>query len=66
MSDPAPVPEDWEDSIARFKERGLTAADLRTAWEAAAGKDNPWLYFCGVCWNMIHEMTPIGEVSIYD
>ncbi len=54
MSD-HPIPDNWEHSLSAFKNRGLSNTQLRTAWEAAKGKDDPWLYFCGVCWNMVYE-----------
>jgi hypothetical protein len=49
---------DWQQSIDKFVDLGLTPSDLYDAISIA--KANPtqdkWRYFCGVCWSMVRQL----------
>jgi hypothetical protein len=51
-------------SLIRFAEHGLSESDLYHAMHETFARATPrtkgWLYFCGICWNMIRIRTEMA------
>lgn len=65
---------DWRSSVISFYTNGLRVTELDEAIAIAQSKSMPWdarwRYFCGICWNKVHEIQrearriiASGEVS---
>lgn len=59
--EPVPLPNDWPETVQRFRTAGLAddliARAVRIAMEApSVALDNTFRYFCGVCWRMIGDL----------
>lgn len=58
----APMPYDWEQSVLRFIDGGLSEEDVRDAVDTTIARVNPFhgykyfRYFAGVCWNMLRDL----------
>jgi hypothetical protein len=63
----ADLPLDWEASIARFLDRGLSMGDLKEAVDITFARVSPYSpykyfrYFAGVCWNMLRDLQAEAE-----
>lgn len=65
------LPADWEHSLFRFLEAGLTGSDLSlrmhyTLTRRNVRYDGMWRYFCGCCWRMLEERQDEAMVLIQD
>lgn len=70
---PAPMDDDWPETVTRFYASGLDVEELDNAIDVSYGariaSENRWRYFCGVCWrkvealnNQARELIDAGEV----
>lgn len=64
------LPPDWKTTIATFYERGLPIQLMDEAREIAAARrlaDNKrFSYFCGICWNKLHEIEDMARTTLED
>ena len=70
----APLPDDWESSVARFAAQGLPVPEMddaiNVAYAAPVKPESMWRYFCGVCWRKVdairgtaRSLIETGEVA---
>lgn len=63
----ADLPGDWDSSVSRFLDRGLSPDDLREAVDITSQRVSPYSpykyfrYFAGICWNMLRDLTAEAE-----
>lgn len=52
-----PLPVDWESTILRFLDHGLSARDVHELIEPAmlSAAKSEWRYFCGCCWTRLRQ-----------
>jgi hypothetical protein len=59
-----PLPDDWKESVLRFKDAGIGVSDfeyaVETAMHAKADPGRKFRYMCGVLWKMISERQEIA------
>jgi len=56
-----PLPDDWKESVLRFKDAGITVSDFEYAIEIAMRKKaDKFRYMCGVLWSMVSERQEIA------
>lgn len=57
-----PLPSDWENSIDRLCDAGISVADFEDAVRIAmtSGADEPFRYMCGVLWNVVSARQEIA------
>lgn len=63
---PIPRPSDWPNSIAKFRELGLTEGDLADLVESVMRNQRvdsqaTWRYFCGACWTTLRNRMEIAR-----
>lgn len=55
-----PLGNDWEQTVIRFVQRGLSMDELEDAidiaYTAPIRADSVWKYFCGVCWRKLEDL----------
>lgn len=59
------VPADWQRTLDRFREKGLTNAEIADAMRRANDHHprDPWRYACAIMWDMLDEKTHISHIN---
>lgn len=62
----ANLPADWDTTVRKFRASGVSIGEMEDAANLALARISPYSknhfrYFCGICWNIVRELTARAE-----